>query len=61
MDVFDVLAAISKKKTSYMHSGIKGNEALARAELDVSNEYHISLSDVKRLVEGNSGQRRSVP
>lgn len=51
MDIFDVLAAISKKKKAFMHSGINEHEALVKAELDVSKEYHISLFDIKRLVK----------
>jgi hypothetical protein len=50
MDIFDVLTAISKKKKTFMHSGINENEALMKAEFDVSNEYHISLFDIKKLV-----------
>jgi hypothetical protein len=50
MDIFDVLTAISKKKKAFMHNGINEREALIKAELDVSEEYHISLFDVKKLV-----------
>ncbi len=50
MDVFDVLAAISKRKKALMHSGIDEKEALMKAELDVSKEYNISLFDIKKLV-----------
>jgi hypothetical protein len=50
MDVFEVLTAISKRKKALMHSGINEKEALMKAELDVSKEYHISLLDIKRLV-----------
>jgi hypothetical protein len=50
MDIFDVLAAISKRKKALMRSGIKEHEALIKAQLDVSKEYHISLFDIKRLV-----------
>jgi hypothetical protein len=51
MDIFDVLTAISKKKKTFMHSGINENEALIKAEFDVSNEYHIPLFDIKKLVK----------
>ena len=55
MDIFDVLAAISTRKNSFIHSGVNENKALMRAERDVSNEYHISLLDIKRLV----GEKRT--
>ncbi len=50
MDIFDVLTAISKRKKAFMHSGINENEALVKAELEVSREYRISLFDIKKLV-----------
>jgi len=50
MDIFEVLTAISKRKKVFMHSGINENEALMKAEFDVSKEYHISLFDIKKLV-----------
>lgn len=50
MDIFDVLSAISKRKTNLMHVGINENEALRRAELDISEEYHIPLFDIEKLV-----------
>jgi len=34
-----------------MHSGINEHEALVKAELDVSNEYRISLFDIQKLVK----------
>ncbi len=52
MDIFDVLTAISKKKKALMHSSLNEHEALDKAQLDVSEEYHISLFDVKKLVRG---------
>ncbi len=50
MDIFEVLAAISARKNSFIHSGINENKALMKAERDVSNEYHISLLDIRKLV-----------
>jgi hypothetical protein len=50
MDIFDVLANILKRKKIFMCSGISELEALVKAEQDVSEEYHISLSDIKKLV-----------
>jgi len=55
MDIFDVLSAISTRKNSFIHSGVNENKALMKAERDVSNEYHISLLDIKRLV----GEKRT--
>ncbi len=50
MDIFDVLAAISKRKKKLMYGGVNEKEALRRAELDISEEYHIPLLDIKKLV-----------
>jgi hypothetical protein len=50
MDIFDVLSAISKRKKAFMHSGVNEHEALIKAELDVSKEYHIRILDIKKLV-----------
>ncbi len=50
MDIFDVLSAISKRKLTLMHTGINESEALSKAELDISLEYHISLFDIEKLV-----------
>jgi hypothetical protein len=51
MDIFDVLTAISKRKKTFINSGINENKALMKAELDVSKEYHIPLFDIKKLVK----------
>ncbi len=50
MDIFDVLTAISKKKLEFIHAGMDGNEALIKAEFDVSEDYNIQLVDIKKLV-----------
>jgi hypothetical protein len=55
MDIFEVLTAISTRKNSFIHSGVNEKKALMKAEHDVSNEYHISLLDIKRLV----GEKRT--
>jgi hypothetical protein len=49
MDIFDVSADILKRKKIFMSSGISEPEALVKAEQDVSEEYHILLSDIKKL------------
>ncbi len=54
MDIFDVLTTISKRKISkkkmeFMYAGMKENEALIKAEFEVSKEYHILLLEIKNL------------
>lgn len=49
MDIFDVLKAVSKRKIEFVHKGINENKALDMAESYVSNEYHISLCDIRKL------------
>ncbi len=49
MDVFDVLTAISKRKIEFMNSGMNENEALIKAEFDVSKNYHIPLLDIRKV------------
>ncbi len=58
MDIFEVLAAISRRKKALMYSGIREPEALKKAELATSKEYHISLRDIKRLVGERAGPYR---
>ncbi len=50
MDIFDVLTDILKRKKTLMCNGISEPESLVKAEQDVSDEYHISLHDIKKLV-----------
>ncbi len=51
MDIFEVLTAIIKRKIMLMRStGINESEALIKAELDISREYHIPLLDIQKLV-----------
>ncbi|MCX9011415.1 MAG: hypothetical protein OIN66_09870 [Candidatus Methanoperedens sp.] len=59
MDIFDVLGAISKRKLTLMYSGINENEALTKAELDISLEYHISLFDIEKLVGHKASRTRT--
>ena len=49
MDIFDVLKAISKRKAEFVRIGINENDAIKKAESDISSEYHIPLRDIKRL------------
>lgn len=50
MDIFEVLTAISKRKMAFMHTGVNEDEALNKAEFEISKEYHISLLDIKKLL-----------
>ncbi|VVB50728.1 Uncharacterised protein [uncultured archaeon] len=50
MDIFDVLSAVSKRRINLMKRGITKHEALIKAERVVSKEYHISLTDIQKLV-----------
>ncbi len=50
MDIFEVLTAIIKRKIILMRAGINEYEALIKAELDISREYHIPLLDIQKLV-----------
>jgi hypothetical protein len=51
MDIFEVLTAISKRRKAFVNSGVNEQEALMKAEFDVSKEYHIPLFDIKKLVK----------
>lgn len=50
MDIFDVLTAILERKMIFMQSGMNEQEAMTKASLDISREYHILLLDIKKLV-----------
>ena len=50
MDIFDVLTAISKRKMAFMQTDMNENEALSKAEFEISKEYHIALLDIKKLL-----------
>lgn len=49
MDIFYVLTAISKRKMAFMLTDMSENDALVKAEFEISNEYHIPLLDIKKL------------
>lgn len=59
MDIFDVLSAISKRRTNLMDRGITAHKALLKAERVISKEYHIPLPDIQKLV-GNEIKPRSL-
>lgn len=50
MDIFDVLKAVSKRKLELIYAGVNEYDALMRAASDVSENYHIPLLDIRRLV-----------
>lgn len=50
MDIFEVLTAISKRRTNLMNRGLNENKALIKAERGVSKEYHIPMPDIQKLV-----------
>jgi hypothetical protein len=50
MDIFDVLTAISKRRMAFMQTDMSENDALKKAEFEVSKEYHIPLLDIKKLL-----------
>ena len=49
MDIFDVLKAITKRKINLVHKGMDEKKALKIALFDISNNYHIKLSDIRKL------------
>ena len=49
MDIFDVLKAVSKRKVNLVQKGMNEKIALKNAVFDISNEYHIQLSDIRKL------------
>jgi hypothetical protein len=60
MDIFDLLTAISERKITFIHSGMNEQEAVTKTNLEISREYHISLLDIKKLVEGRDSVRSEV-
>jgi hypothetical protein len=49
IDIFDILTAISKKKMAFIQTDMSENDALVKAEFEISKEYHIPLPDIKKL------------
>ena len=60
MDIFDVLTAISERKITFMQSGMNEQEAVMKANLEISREYHIRLLDIKKLVGERDPVRTEV-
>ena len=38
------------ERVTFMHNSKNEHEAMMKAELDISKEYHIALFDIKKLV-----------
>lgn len=49
MDVFDILRAISKRKTRFIHEGMIEKDASNKAEFEVSEEYHVPIYDIRKI------------
>ena len=49
MDIFDILKAISKRKTEFIHNGMIEKDASNKAKFAVSEEYHVSLHDIRKI------------
>jgi hypothetical protein len=50
MDIFEVLSAILTKKDEFILTGMNEHEALTKATYDISEEYHIPLLHIEKLV-----------
>jgi hypothetical protein len=59
MDIFDVLTAISKMRTSLIQCGLNENKALIKAKRVVSKEYHIPMPDIQKIVGDRINYRNS--
>jgi hypothetical protein len=49
MDIFDILKAVSKRKTQFIHEGMIEKDASNKAKFLVSEEYHVSLHDITKI------------
>lgn len=49
MDIFDILKAISKKRTEFIHEGMIERDASNKAKFAVSEEYHVPLRDIRKI------------
>lgn len=60
MDIFDVLTAITERKRTFMHNGMNEYEAVMKAQIDISSQYHILLRDIKKLAGEKEPPRTDV-
>jgi len=49
MDIFDILKAISKRKIEFIREGMIERDASNMAKFVVSQEYHVSLRDIRKI------------
>lgn len=49
MDIFDILKAISKRKTEFIRGGMIEKDASNQAKFVVSEEYHVPLHDIRKI------------
>lgn len=49
MDIFDILKAISKRKTEFICKGMREKDASKKAKFEVSEEYHVPLHDIRKI------------
>lgn len=49
MDIFDILKAISKRKTEFIHEGMKEKDASNKAKFEVSKDYHVPMHDIRKI------------
>lgn len=49
MDIFDILKAISRRKTQFIREGMIEKDASNKAKFAVSEEYHVPLHDIRKI------------
>ena len=49
MDIFDILKAISQRKSELMREGMIEKDAINKARCTVSKEYHVPLHDIRKI------------
>lgn len=49
MDIFDILKAISKRKTEFIREGMVEKDASSKAKFAISEEYHVPLHDIRKI------------
>ncbi len=49
MDIFDILKAIAKRKTEFIHEGMIEKDATNKAKFAVSEEYHVPLGEIRKI------------
>lgn len=49
MDIFDILKAISKRKTEFIRDGMIERDASKKAKFVISEEYHVPINDIRKI------------